>query len=45
MIGVDLNVILPLIRHVFVAIDRFDGTGRLAGAAVNALVRMYKKLL
>jgi hypothetical protein len=45
MIGVDLNVMLPLIGHVFVAIDRFDGTGWLAGAAVNALVRMYKKLL
>jgi hypothetical protein len=44
VIGVNLNVMLPLIRHVFVAIDRLDGTGRLAGAAVNALVRMYKKL-
>jgi hypothetical protein len=45
MIGVDLNVMLPLIGNVFVAINRFDGTGWLAGAAVNALVRMYKKLL
>src|SRR5262245_49315363 len=40
MIGVDLNVMLPLIRHVFVAVDRFDRTGGLAGAAVNTLVRM-----
>jgi hypothetical protein len=45
MIGVDLNVILPLIGHVFVAIDRFDGTGRLAGAAINTLVRIDEKLL
>jgi len=45
MIGVNLNVMLPLIGDVFVAIDRFDGTGWLAGAAVNAFVRMYKKLL
>jgi hypothetical protein len=45
MIGVDLNVMLPLIWHVFVAIDRFDGTGWLAGAAVNALIRMDEKLL
>jgi hypothetical protein len=45
MIGVDLYVMLPLIGHVFVAIDRFNGTGWLAGAAVNALVRMYVKLL
>jgi hypothetical protein len=45
MIGVDLNVMLPLIRHVFVAIDRFDRTGWLAGAAINTLVRMYIKLL
>jgi hypothetical protein len=44
MIGVDLNVMLPLIGHVFVTIDRFDGTGRLAGAAIYTLVRMYKKL-
>ena len=45
MIGVDLNVMLPLIGHVFVAIDRFDWTGRLAGAAINTLVRMDEKLL
>jgi hypothetical protein len=44
MIGVDLNVMLPLIRHVFIAIDRFDWAGWLAGAAINTLVRMYKKL-
>jgi hypothetical protein len=45
MIGVDLNVMLPLIGHVFVAIDRFDGTGWLAGAAINTLVRVDVKLL
>jgi hypothetical protein len=45
MIGVDLDVLLPLIGHVFVAIDRFDGTGWLAGAAINTLVRIDEKLL
>jgi hypothetical protein len=45
MIGVDLDVLLPLIGHVFVAIDRFDGTGWLAGAAINTLVRIDVKLL
>jgi hypothetical protein len=44
MIGVNLNIILPLIRHVFVTIDRFDGTGGLAGAAINTLVRIDEKL-
>jgi hypothetical protein len=44
MIGVDLDVMVPLFGNVFVAVDRFDGTGWLAGATVNALVRMYKKL-
>jgi hypothetical protein len=45
MISVDLYVILPLIRHVFVAIDRFDWAGWLAGAAINTLVRIDEKLL
>jgi hypothetical protein len=44
MIRVDLDEMLPLIGHVFVAIDRFDGTGRLAGAAINTLIRMDEKL-
>jgi hypothetical protein len=45
MIGVDLDVLLPLIGNVFVAINRFDGTGWLAGAAINTLVRIDEKLL
>jgi hypothetical protein len=45
MIGVDLNVMLPLFRDVFVAVDRLDRAGRLAGATINAFIRMDKKLL
>jgi hypothetical protein len=45
MIGVNLDVILPLIGNVFVAINRFDGAGWLAGAAINTLVRIDEKLL
>src|SRR5262245_10256808 len=45
MIGVDLNIMFPLIRNVFVAVDRFDRAGGLASAAINALVRMDKKHL
>jgi hypothetical protein len=45
MIGVDLNVMLPLFRDVFVAIDRLDRAGRLAGATINAFIRMDKKVL
>jgi len=45
MIGVDLYVLLPLIGHVFVAIYRFDGTGWLAGAAIDTLVRIDEKLI
>ncbi len=45
MIGVDLNVLLPLFRDVFVTIDRFDRAGRLAGAAIDTFIRMDKKLL
>jgi hypothetical protein len=45
MIGVDLDVRLPLIGNVFVAINRFDGTGWLAGAAINTFVRVDEELL
>src|SRR5262245_58518250 len=45
MIGVDLNVLLPLFRDVFVAVDRLDRAGRLAGATIDAFIRMYIELL
>jgi len=45
MIGVNLNVMLPLLRDVFVTVNRLDRTGRLAGAAINAFIRMDIKLL
>jgi hypothetical protein len=45
MIGVDLNVMLPLLGDVLVAVNSLDRTGRLAGAAINAFIRMDIKLL
>lgn len=40
MFGVDLNVLLPLIRNILVAENRFDRTGWLTGSAINTFVRM-----
>jgi hypothetical protein len=45
VVGVNLNVILPLFRDVFVAKDSFDRTGRLTGAAINAFVRIDIEML
>jgi heme/copper-type cytochrome/quinol oxidase subunit 4 len=38
IIGIDLNVMLPLLRHIFVAEDRFDRTSWLARATINTLI-------
>src|SRR5262245_59594771 len=45
MVGVDLDVLLPLLRDVFVAVDRLDRAGRLAGAAIDAFIRVDIKML
>src|SRR5689334_1748942 len=39
-VGVDLREVLPLLRQVVFGEDRLYGAGRLACAAINALVRM-----
>ena len=40
MIGVNLNIIPPLLRHVFIAINRFHRAGGLARAAIDAFIRI-----
>jgi len=45
MVSVDLDVLFPLIRNIFVSIDRLNRAGWLAGAAINTFVRMDKELL
>jgi hypothetical protein len=40
VIGVDLNIIPPLLRHIFIAVNRFNGTGGLTRAAIDAFIRI-----
>jgi hypothetical protein len=45
MIGVDLDILLPLFRHVLVTKDRFDRARRLACAAIDAFIRVDIEML
>jgi hypothetical protein len=38
VVGVDLDITIPLLRYVLVAIDRFNGTGRLTRATIYAFI-------
>src|SRR5206468_5426173 len=40
---VRVRVVLPLLRHVVLVEDRLDGADRLAGTAVDALIRVDVK--
>jgi hypothetical protein len=40
VIGVNLNIIPPLLRHIFIAINRFNRAGGLTRAAIDAFIRI-----
>src|SRR5262249_52894327 len=45
VVSIDLNVLLPLFGHIFVAEDGLDRASRLARATVNAFVGIDVELL
>jgi hypothetical protein len=45
VIGVDLNIIPPLLGHIFIAINRFNGTRGLTRAAIDAFIRIDKEVI
>jgi hypothetical protein len=40
VIGVDLNIIPPLLGHIFIAVNRFHRAGGLTRAAIDAFIRI-----
>src|SRR4051812_20064625 len=45
VVGVERDVLLPLLRHLVLGSDRVDGAGLHAGVAIDALIGIYEELL